>query len=168
MPLKSQIQNARTVLHGNNGEDETSLRRCPHFLLLGLAKKPTETHQYVRGSPKVNVWCGLLYDRVVGPFFFTETSITANIYQDLLEIYVFPQIDDLEAVTGNSIVFMQDGATPHFSISVREALNERFPNSWIRRDGPITWPARIPDLTPVDFFFWDSLCAVKTLLISAT
>ncbi|GBO17504.1 hypothetical protein AVEN_189164-1 [Araneus ventricosus] len=49
---------------------------------------------------------------------------------------------------------MQDGATPHFSISVREALNERFPNSWIRRDGPIPWPARSPDLTPVDFFFW--------------
>ncbi|GBM38535.1 hypothetical protein AVEN_110205-1 [Araneus ventricosus] len=72
--------------------------------------QPTETHQYVRCSPKVNVWCGLLYDRVVGPFFITETSITGNIYQDLLEIYVFPQIDDLEAVTGNNIVFMQDGA----------------------------------------------------------
>ncbi|GBM03659.1 hypothetical protein AVEN_134893-1 [Araneus ventricosus] len=101
---------------------------------------PTETHQYVCGSPKVNVWCGLLYDRVVGPFFFTETSITSNIYQDLLEIYVFPQIDDLEDVTGNIIVFMQDGSTPHLSPSVREALNERFPNSWIGRDVPIQWP----------------------------
>ncbi|GBM14586.1 hypothetical protein AVEN_132380-1 [Araneus ventricosus] len=58
-------------------------------------------------------------------------------YQDLLEIYVFPQIDYLEAVTGNSIVFMQDGATPHFSQFVLEALNERFPKSWIGRGGPI-------------------------------
>ncbi|GBO06033.1 hypothetical protein AVEN_30615-1 [Araneus ventricosus] len=103
--------------------------------------KPTETHQYVRCSPKVNVWCGLLYDRVVGPFFFSETSITGNIYQELLEMYVFPQIDDLEAVTGNSIVVVQDGATADFSLTVIEALNKRFPNSWIGQDGPIPWPS---------------------------
>nr|GBM44344.1 hypothetical protein AVEN_103930-1 [Araneus ventricosus]GBM44349.1 hypothetical protein AVEN_226366-1 [Araneus ventricosus]GBM44357.1 hypothetical protein AVEN_261972-1 [Araneus ventricosus] len=112
-----------------------------HEIIEDIPLHPTETHQYVRGSPKVNVWCGLLHDRVVGPFFFTETSITGNIYQDLLEIYIFPQINDLEDVTGNSTVFMQDGATPQFSLSVREALNERFPNSWIGRDGPIPWPA---------------------------
>ncbi|GBO03802.1 hypothetical protein AVEN_116857-1 [Araneus ventricosus] len=49
---------------------------------------------------------------------------------------------------------MQDGATLHFSISVRESLNERFPNSWIGGDGPIPWPARSPDFTPLDFSFW--------------
>ncbi|GBM08565.1 hypothetical protein AVEN_69780-1 [Araneus ventricosus] len=71
-----------------------------------------------------------------------------------MEIYVFPQTNYLEAVTRNSIVFIQEGATPHFSISVREALNERFPNSWIGRDGTIPWPARSPYLTPLDFLFW--------------
>ncbi|GBM61490.1 hypothetical protein AVEN_163881-1 [Araneus ventricosus] len=117
------------------------------------SQQPIETHQYFRGSPKVNVWCGLLFDRVVGPSFFTGPSITGNIFQDLLETYVFPQIDDLEAVTGNNIVFMQKGAPPHFSLSLYEALHERFPNTWIGcPNGPILWPARDPDLTPLDFF----------------
>ena len=29
--------------------------------------------------------------------------------------------------------------------------------TWIDRRGPIDWPARSPDLTPMDFFFWGVL-----------
>ncbi|CAL1261342.1 unnamed protein product [Larinioides sclopetarius] len=47
----------------------------------------------------------------------------------------------------------QDGAPPHFSLSVRKALNGKFPDSWIGSEGPIPWPARSPDLTPIDFFW---------------
>lgn len=32
-----------------------------------------------------------------------------------------------------------------------------FPNRWIGRDGPILWPPRSPDLTPLDFFLWGYL-----------
>jgi hypothetical protein len=32
-------------------------------------------------------------------------------------------------------------------------LDERFPVRWIGRGGPINWSLRIPDLTPMDFFF---------------
>ncbi|CAL1291614.1 unnamed protein product [Larinioides sclopetarius] len=120
---------------------------------IGDQQQPTEIHEYVCCSPKVNVWCGLLYDLIVGNFFYAESTVTGNIYQDLLEIYVFPQIDDLETVTGSKIIFMQDGA-PQFSLSVRKVLNGKFPDSWIGRDGPIPWPARSPDLTPLDIFFW--------------
>jgi hypothetical protein len=64
------------------------------------SQQPNEIHEYVRGSAKVNVWCGLLCDRVVGPFFFTESTITGDIYLDLLQLYVFPQIEDVERETG--------------------------------------------------------------------
>ncbi|KAJ8866767.1 hypothetical protein PR048_032628 [Dryococelus australis] len=30
----------------------------------------------------------------------------------------------------------------------------RFGQQWIGRGGPITWPARSPDLTPLDYFVW--------------
>ncbi|GBO37822.1 hypothetical protein AVEN_70952-1 [Araneus ventricosus] len=33
-------------------------------------------------------------------------------------------------------------------------LDTTFPNLWIRRGGPIAWPPRSPDDTPLDFFFW--------------
>ena len=49
---------------------------------------------------------------------------------------------------------MQDGAPPHFSCFVTDILNERFPDAWIGRGGPIPWPPRSPDLSPLDFFLW--------------
>jgi len=33
-------------------------------------------------------------------------------------------------------------------------LNERFPDAWIGRGGPIPWPPRSPDLSPLEFFLW--------------
>jgi hypothetical protein len=60
------------------------------------SEQPNEIHEYVRGSAKVNVWCGLLCDRVAGPFFFTESTITGDIYLDLLQLYVCPQIEYVE------------------------------------------------------------------------
>ena len=33
-------------------------------------------------------------------------------------------------------------------------LNEVFPNRWIGRGGPISWPPRSPDITPLDYFLW--------------
>jgi len=33
-------------------------------------------------------------------------------------------------------------------------LDAKFPNRWIGRDGPIPWPLRPPDITPLDFFLW--------------
>ena len=60
---------------------------------------------------------------------------------------------------------MQDGAPPHFSCFVTNVLNERFPDAWIGRGGPIAWPPRSPDLSPPDFFLRryikNSVCAEK-------
>ena len=49
---------------------------------------------------------------------------------------------------------MQDGAPPHFSCFVTDVLNERFPDAWIGRGGPIPWPPQSPDLSPLDFSLW--------------
>ena len=42
----------------------------------------------------------------------------------------------------------------HFNCFVTDVLNERFPDAWIGRCGPIAWPPRSPDLSPLDFFLW--------------
>ena len=49
---------------------------------------------------------------------------------------------------------MQDGAPPHFSCFATDVLNERFPDAWIGRGGPIPWPHRSADLSPLDIFLW--------------
>ena len=43
---------------------------------------------------------------------------------------------------------------PHVTLPVRRYLTETFGNQWIGRFGPQPWPARSPDLTPLDFFLW--------------
>jgi hypothetical protein len=48
--------------------------------------------------------------------------------------------------------FLHDGAPAHFSRNVREILDNQYPQPWIGRAGPHHWPARSPDLNPLDFF----------------
>ena len=52
---------------------------------------------------------------------------------------------------------MHDRAPVHFALTVRNWLNQHFPNRWIGRGGPILWPVRSPDLNPLDFLFGVSL-----------
>jgi len=49
---------------------------------------------------------------------------------------------------------MQDGAPLHFGCFVTDVLNERFPDAWIGRSGPIPWPLRNRDLSPLNFSLW--------------
>jgi hypothetical protein len=67
----------------------------------------------------------------------------------MLENFVFPQISEVDG-----LIFQQDGAPPRFSSIVHTALNERFPGRWIGAGGPINWPPRSSDVTPMDLFFW--------------
>ena len=52
--------------------------------------------------------------------------------------------------------FQHDGAPPHYSRLVREYLRVSFPNRWLGRLGPVAWPPRSPDLTPLDYYIWAS------------
>jgi hypothetical protein len=101
----------------------------------------------------VNVWYGLLCDRVVGSFFFAEGTITGGIYQDMLENYFFLQIEDLERETGKLVISMQDGAPPHFCQSARKASNEKFPNAWIEGRTNIL-ASQKPRSYPDGLFLW--------------
>ena len=44
---------------------------------------------------------------------------------------------------------------------MRDYLNESFPNRWLGRGGPVIWPPRSRDLTPLDYYLWGH---IKTLV----
>ena len=46
---------------------------------------------------------------------------------------------------------------PHYGIQVRRFLDQQFPDAWIGRRGPVEWPPRSPDLSPLDFYLWGHL-----------
>ena len=91
-----------------------------------------------------------MHDKTIGPFFFAEKSITDQIYLDVLTEYVSLEFEQYQP----QVIFQQDGAPPHWGLEVRELLNETFPNRWIGRDGPTSWPPRSPAITPLAFFLW--------------
>ena len=51
---------------------------------------------------------------------------------------------------------MHDGTPPHFALSVRAWLDQKFPGRWLGRRRPHEWPTSSPYLTPCDFFLWGS------------
>ena len=57
---------------------------------------------------QVNVWCGLVHNQIIGPFIFAESTITANIYLDMLKHYVAPQLEEFHPW----VVLQQNGAPP--------------------------------------------------------
>lgn len=77
----------------------------------------------------------------------------AESYENFLRNQLEAMLEDLPVATYATMIFQHDGAPAHFSRRCREYLNRRFPMQWIGRGGPIAWPARSPDLTPVDFFY---------------
>jgi hypothetical protein len=60
--------------------------------------------------------------------------------------------------------FMHDRVSPHSLYIVRQHLNQTFGEQWIGCGGAVNWPARSPDLNPLDFWLWGHL---KTLVYSA-
>jgi hypothetical protein len=57
----------------------------------------------------VNVWCVVMCNMIIGPFFFAEKTVTGSSYQDVLQPYAFPQLQHLQP----KVFFQQDGAPPH-------------------------------------------------------
>lgn len=126
------------------------------------SEKPHAIREHERDSPKVHVWCALKHNRVIGPFFFSEKTVRSGPYLDMLQNFFLPQVQGQR-----NIIFQQDGAPPHWALAVRDWLDRKFPGRWIGRGGPIPWPPRSPDLTPLDFFLWGYIkdCVYKTPVI---
>jgi hypothetical protein len=130
-----------------------------HNIRIWGTEKPCSVIEHQRDSPKVNVFCAMSAHKLYGPFFFIERSVTANVYLDMLEQWLMPQLD----TDSTDYIFQQDGAPPHWGMEVRTFLNQHLPTRWIGRTGDAddvfcSWPPRSPrslDLTPCDFFLWD-------------
>ena len=102
-------------------------------------------------SPGVTVWAAICSTHVIGPYFF-EATVTGESYLKMLNDFAFPRIAPL--MENGTMWFQQDGAPPHFARQVRQKLDSEFSRRWIGRRGAVDWPARSPDLSPLDYSVW--------------
>lgn len=126
-----------------------------HNVRIWGTTNPHAIIEHERDSPKLNVFCAISKTLVYGPFFFTENTVNGRSYLEMLQTWLFPQLNN----NSDDYIYQQDGAPPHWHLDVRGFLNETLPNRWIGRNGTndltlCSWPPRSPDLTPCDYFFW--------------
>lgn len=159
--LRQKIQENNDFAHRVIWSDETRFTNCGMF-------NRTIEHIWSRENPRenreirnqnrfgINVWAGLYKDQIIGPFIFEE-NLTAERYLHFLEIEFQEYLMDLPLAEIQNIWFHQDGAPPHNGRQVKNFLNREFPEKWIGNGGFIEWPARSPDLSPLDYFLWGAI-----------
>jgi hypothetical protein len=54
-----------------------------HNVQIWGTQQPHSIMEHVRDSPKVNVWHGVMYNMIIGPFFFAEKTVTGSSYLDM-------------------------------------------------------------------------------------
>ena len=127
-------------------------------------------HEYSDVNPKlavprhfqrefsINVWIGIIDRYLIGPVIMPN-RLNGDNYLDFLQNTLPDLLEDLPLQLRREHWFMHDGAPPHFSVHVRNFLNQQYPNKWIGRGNncPQKWPTRSPDLNKCDFFLWGML-----------
>lgn len=159
--LSQKVQNDPSFLNNVLWSDETRFTNC------GIFNRNNE-HYWARNNPHqniqrrnqvkfgFNVWAGIINDRVVGPFIFDE-NLTGERYLRFLTNQFQDYLDALPLAQLTGIWYQQDGAPAHNSTLVKNFLDNQFPNQWIGNRGVVLWPARSPDLTPMDYYLWGHL-----------
>jgi hypothetical protein len=96
--ILNQTDKDEQFLHRVMFSDEATFRVSGHVhqnnVRIWANELPHEFVEHERDSPKVNLWCALSRDRVIGPYFFTERTATPHNYLDILELFAVPQVDD--------------------------------------------------------------------------
>ena len=101
----------------------------------------------------INVWAGTVDGRLMGPYLLPP-RIMGHTYLIFLQEALGELFEDVLLIHPSTPLVSTRWRTTHFAHAVRDHLNRCFGQRWIGRGGPITWPPRPPDLTPLGVFLW--------------
>lgn len=98
-----------------------------------------------------NVFCAIKNESIFYIEFYDD-NLNATKYEDLLRNGIQMILNHRPG--RERVWYQMDGAPPHNSRSVSEALTEIFEDRWIGNNGPFRWPPKTPDGNPLDYFVW--------------
>ncbi|GFY14472.1 uncharacterized protein TNCV_1315261 [Trichonephila clavipes] len=101
---------------------------------------------------KLTVWCalwagGILLQNVEGH----NVTVNGDRYRAMITNFFIPEWNNHDV---QELWFQQDGATCHTARATIDLLKDTFGDRLISRFGPVNWPPRSCDLTPLDYFLW--------------
>lgn len=137
--------------------DECTFKNTGHVNKHNMHYWSVDNPHWMRQNPtqrywSLNAWGGMTDDKLIGPFFFDGT-LNGERYANFLENDLPDLLEDVPLDVRAHMWYHHDGAPPHNSALAREHLNRFYPHRWIGRNGPVPWPPRSPDLTPLDFLY---------------
>ncbi|GFX96896.1 putative DD41D transposase [Trichonephila clavipes] len=105
---------------------------------------------------KLTVWCALWAGGIIGPYFFKNdedhnVTVNGDRYRAMITNFFLPELNNHDV---QKLWFQQDGATCHTARATIDLLKDTFGDRLISRFGPVNWPPRSCDLTPLDYFLW--------------
>ncbi|GBL85591.1 hypothetical protein AVEN_117842-1 [Araneus ventricosus] len=128
-------------------------RQNVHTWSLENPRYAVEVQHQLRWS--INVWCGIFNDRLIRPVFY-EGTLTEQRYLELPQDVIIDFVENLLLHQLRNVLFQHDNAPPHKISNVKQYLMETFQNQVIGYVGFLEWRPCSPDLTPLDFFLWDT------------
>ena len=120
--LEEDEFNERLVF-SNEATFHTNGKVNRHNVRIWGEENPHATIEHERDSPKVNMFCAISKNHVHGPFFF-EGKVTGDVYLQMLQNWL---IDELIANEHEDFIYQQDGAPPHWKLTVRAYLHDNLP-----------------------------------------
>ncbi|GFV24123.1 transposable element Tcb1 transposase [Trichonephila clavipes] len=105
---------------------------------------------------KLTVWCALWAGGIIGPYFFKNdeghnVTVNGDRYRAMIANFFIPELNNHDV---QELWFEQDGAACHTARATIDLLKDTFGDRLISRFGPVNWPPRSCDLTPLDYFLW--------------
>ncbi|GFW02050.1 transposable element Tcb2 transposase [Trichonephila clavipes] len=112
--------------------------------------------QCIQAREKLTVWCALWAGGITGPYFFKNdeghnVTVNGDRYRAMITNFFIPELNNHDV---QELWFQQDGATCHTARAAIDLLKDMFGDRLISRFGPVNWPPRSCDLTPLDYFLW--------------
>ncbi|GFW10693.1 uncharacterized protein TNCV_4918121 [Trichonephila clavipes] len=115
-----------------------------------LIHKCMSKHRYIQK----NCLFGALYGLVESFFKNDEghnVTVNGDRYRAMITNFFIPELNNHDV---QELRFQQDGATCRTAPATIDLLKDTFGDRLISRFGPVNWPPRSCDLTPLYYFLW--------------
>ncbi|GFU91816.1 uncharacterized protein TNCV_3192031 [Trichonephila clavipes] len=126
--------------------DLVAIQRTQFGSALKLRPKFLEPYKIIEVKPR---------DRLVESFFKNDeghnVTVNGDRYRAKITNFFIPELNNHDV---QELWFQQDGATCHTARATIDLLKDTFGDRLISRFGPVNWPPRSCDLTPLDYFLW--------------
>ncbi|GFX60885.1 transposable element Tc3 transposase [Trichonephila clavipes] len=80
-----------------------------------------------------------------------NVTVNGDRYRAMITNFFIPELNNHDV---QELWFQQEGTTCHTARATIDLLKDTFGDRLISRFGPVNWPPRSCDLTPLDYFLW--------------